>query len=297
MRLATWNLLHAIPIRGAVAGGNDESLAGRQGTSNQVPDQSDDDRSAPTREILSAQSHLLNADIVGLQEVDSGQVRSDLRNQVRDVADGLGAPYWVFVPAILGTPGQEWELSSDAHIHHHEAEQQPDGSHYGVGLVSRFPISDIEVMRFPAAPLSLPLLVPGPKGATFLKVADEPRVAIIATVNTPTGSITVATTHLSFVPGYNIKQLRQLSKRLSQLDGPVILLGDLNMPSRLPELVSKLDSLARIATYPVLKPRIQFDHILAKGLTQRQVTKAQKSARALALDLSDHCALSVELDL
>lgn len=269
MRLATWNLLHAIPIRGA---GTPEDL-------------------------LASQAALLDADIVGLQEVDSGQERSDLRNQVRDVAYGLNANYWVFVPAIQGTPEGEWQPSNDELIHHHADDEHPPGAHYGVGLVSRFPISDIEVMRFSAAPLSLPLLVPSPNGATFLKVADEPRVAVIATVNTPSGSITVVTTHLSFVPGFNVKQLRQLSARIKKIDGPVILLGDLNLPSRLPELISGMDSLARIATYPIIKPRIQFDHILARGLTQRQVLKTRKSARALALDVSDHCALSVELNL
>ena len=293
MRVATWNLLHALTIKGMVGG------TGAQSELQQVDSESGviDTDPLVDPEVLAAQSALLNADIVGLQEVDSGQVRSDFRNQVRDVARGMDAPYWVFVPAILGTPGQDWELSQDVHIHHHEDEQQPEGSHYGVGLVSRFPISDIEVMRFPAAPLSLPLLVPGPKGATLLKVADEPRVAIIATINTPSGSITVATTHLSFVPGFNIKQLRQLSVRLKQIDGPVILLGDLNLPSRLPEFISGLDSLARIATYPVSKPRIQFDHILSRGLNQRQVSKARKSARSLALDVSDHCALSVEINV
>ena len=43
--------------------------------------------------------------------------------------------------------------------------------------------------------------------------------------------MTVAATHLSFVPGWNVRQLRQVVRALRALPAPRILLGDLNLPA------------------------------------------------------------------
>ncbi len=39
-------------------------------------------------------------------------------------------------------------------------------------------------------------------------LADEPRVAVVAVVETPYGDITIANTHLSFIGWWNRHQLR-----------------------------------------------------------------------------------------
>ena len=39
---------------------------------------------------------------------------------------------------------------------------------------------------------------------------DEPRAALVAVVEHPTGLITVVATHLTYIPGWNRRQLRQL---------------------------------------------------------------------------------------
>jgi endonuclease/exonuclease/phosphatase family metal-dependent hydrolase len=129
----------------------------------------------------------------------------------------------------------------------------------------------------------------------MIKVADEPRVAIMADVETPLGIYTVATTHLSFVPGFNVKQLRQLTKKLSERTNPVLIFGDFNLPGKLAKFVSRWDSLAELPTYPTFKPRIQFDHIVARGLSEETIKRAQESAEVLQLPISDHCALVVEV--
>ena len=54
---------------------------------------------------------------------------------------------------------------------------------------------------------------------------------IAAVVETPHGPVTVATTHLSFVPGWNVRQLRTAVRALRTLPAPRILLGDLNLPA------------------------------------------------------------------
>ena len=268
MRIATWNLLHATPIIGA-----------------------------GTNVDLVEQAHKIRADIIGIQEVDRGQPRSNHTHQLQDIAVGLGLPYWVFAPAVIGTPGEQWESADDSSVHLHSDEgSELAGAHYGNGLASRYPLDQIEVMRFKAAPMSLPLAVPSDGGWRMLKVADEPRVAIIARAQTPLGPMTIATTHLSFVPGFNIKQLRSLSNALAKRGLPSLLIGDFNLIGKLPQRVTGWDSLAHIATYPVIKPRIQFDHILARGLSSETVKSAQGRAQRMALGISDHCALVTEFE-
>jgi len=267
MRIATWNLLHATPV---IFAGNDVNLA--------------------------QQARKIRADIIGVQEVDRQQPRSNHVHQLQDIAGGLALPYWVFAPAIIGTPGEQWQAADDSDIHLHSDEtSESTNPHYGNGLASRYPLDQIEVMRFKAAPISLPLAVPSEDGWRMLKVADEPRVAIIARAQTPLGPMTVATTHLSFVPGFNVKQLRALSKAIAKRGLPSLLFGDFNLIGKLPQRITGWDSVAQLATYPVVKPRIQFDHILAQGIPNETVKLARGRAQRMALGISDHCALVTEL--
>jgi hypothetical protein len=45
-----------------------------------------------------------------------------------------------------------------------------------------------------------------PVGGRVLFLPDEPRVLLAAVLDTPEGPVTAATTHLSFVPGWNVRQ-------------------------------------------------------------------------------------------
>ena len=56
--------------------------------------------------------------------------------------------------------------------------------------------------------MRFPMYLPGPN--RVIVVDDEPRAAVIARLHTPQGRLTVANTHLSFVPGWNRRQLRRL---------------------------------------------------------------------------------------
>jgi endonuclease/exonuclease/phosphatase family metal-dependent hydrolase len=267
MRVATWNLLHGIPLLDPL----------------NVPN-------------LAQVASSFSADLIGLQEVDRQQIRSNYEHQTKTVADAMGLPYWIFAPAVTGTPGESWEGATDSHIHSHEhPDTDHDQPHYGIGLASGYPLTNIEIMRFKPAPISLPLLVPSDPRPRLIKVADEPRLAIIADAQTPLGTITIANTHLSFVPGYNVKQLRKLSKHLSDRANPVLIIGDFNLPGKIANVVSRWDSLASLATYPTFKPRIQFDHIISKGLSEKTIKQSRDSAQALPLAISDHCALVVEI--
>ena len=225
--------------------------------------------------------HALRADVVGLQEVDRGQSRSHGADLTRSVADAMGAEHWRFVPALVGTPGGTWRAATDADHGTSEAS-------YGIGLVSRWPVVSWHVTRLPAAPVRSPVVLPGTRQVVWLQ--DEPRVGLAAVVDSPAGRLTVATTHLSFVPVWNGVQLRTLTADLARLPGPRVLLGDLNMPPPFPRTLTRWRVLARTPTYPAWEPRIQLDHVLASGPLP-PVTAVE----APQLAVSDHRGLLVEL--
>ena len=253
MRLATFNLL------------NGTSLADGQ----------------VDRARLEESIALLRPDVVGLQEVDRGQPRSHGEDLTAQVAESLGTKHFRFVPALVGTPGGLWRAATDEDA----ASAEPS---YGIGLVSRWPVTRWHVTRLPAAPVRSPILLPGTRQLIWLQ--DEPRVGLAAVVNTPVGPVTVATTHLSFVPGWNARQLRRLTTDLGRLPGPRVLLGDLNMPPPFPRALTRWQVLARTRTYPAWEPRVQLDHALASGALPPVL-----SVEAPRLPVSDHLGLVVEL--
>ena len=223
----------------------------------------------------------LAADVVGLQEVDRGQPRSHSADLTLQVAEAMDTPHWKFVPALVGTPGFDWRAANDD-------DHSGDDAAYGIGLVSRYPVRSWHVTRLRAARVRSPIVLPGSKQVIWLK--DEPRVGLAAVIETPLGVMTVATTHLSFVPVWNGVQLRTLTADLARLPGPRVLLGDLNMPAPLPRLLSGWRSLAKVATYPAWEPRIQLDHVLASGHLP-----PVSAVEAPELAVSDHRGLLVEL--
>lgn len=230
---------------------------------------------------LRSAAKTLDADVVGLQEVDRYQPRTSGLDQTRLVAEALGAEHWRFVPALVGTPGGVWRPAG-------KADEAGTEASYGVGLVSRYPLSDWRVLRMAPARVRAPVMIPGSRQLIWLD--DEPRVALSATVTTPTGRLTVCAVHLSFVPGWNGDQLRRVTKHLRSLPGPRILLGDLNMPPPVPRLLTGWTTLARARTYPSPDPRIQLDHVLGHGALPPVL-----SVSTPELQVSDHRALVVEL--
>ena len=222
----------------------------------------------------------LDADVVGLQEVDRWQPRSHTADLTRQVAEAMGAEHWRFVPALVGTPGFDWRAA-------HDDDDHTDGPAYGIGLVSRYPVRSWHVTRLKAAPVRSPIVLPGTKQVVWLK--DEPRVGLAAVVETPLGVMTVATTHLSFVPVWNGVQLRTLTADLARLPGPQVLLGDLNMPPPFPRALSRWQVLAKAATYPAWEPKIQLDHVLGNG-----VLPPVRSVEVPELSVSDHRGLLVQ---
>jgi endonuclease/exonuclease/phosphatase family metal-dependent hydrolase len=74
-----------------------------------------------------------------------------------------------------------------------------------------------------------------------------------------------------------------------------VLLGDFNLPGSLPARVTGWDPLVREKTYPIMRPRVQLDHVLADGLSPLQ--RAGAVPRVHLLPVSDHAAVTVDVDL
>ena len=228
----------------------------------------------------------LDADVLGLQEVDRGQPRSGHLDLTALAAQALGAPAYRFAAALVGTPGEQFRALAG------DEDGVPEPA-FGVGLVSRWPVRSWHVTRLSGAPVRSPIFAPGP-GGRFMLLRDEPRVVLAAVIEGPAWPFTAATTHLSFVPGWNVGQLRRAVRALRQLPGPRLLLGDLNMPSRAAALVSGWRPLARCATYPAARPHIQLDHLLVDR-RGGAVWPPVVAASAPEAPLSDHRPLVVQV--
>lgn len=215
----------------------------------------------------------LDADVLALQEVDRNQVRSGGADLTALAAQALGAAGHVFAPALAGLPGA-WSRATG-----HEPAGTPL---YGVGLVSRFPVLASRVVRLPALPGVVPVLLPGRRAPVLVR--DEPRVAAVARLDVPGGPLTVVSTHLSFVPGWNRIQLRRLMGALGDVR-PLALLGDLNAGPHAAVRVSGLRPLTAGLTFPAHAPTEQLDHVLGRGLA------AAAPGQVLPLPVSDHRAL------
>ena len=215
-------------------------------------------------------------DILGIQEVDNLQSRSENLHQAELIANLMGADHWHYQPTLFGTPGGEW--STLAH------DQSPT---YGIALISRVEVKEFHIKELGTAPFGAPLAVPTPQGLRLRYIPDEPRVVIAAELMD--GTI-VAVTHLSFVPGFNISQLRKTYRWLSTLGDRIILMGDFNLPWRLAEKATPLNSLTSAKSYPSWTPKVQFDYILASSKIEgREVTHGQGL-------ISDHRPISAEIE-
>jgi endonuclease/exonuclease/phosphatase family metal-dependent hydrolase len=275
MRITSWNILHGMAIPPTP---NPDLTALSQAGAKIAAD--------------------LSPDLIAIQECDYQLTRTGNVNQIAEVAKSIGAAHFAFAPCIIGTPGEKWrKLRADDQeiITHAENSVGLEGG-YGIGLASKIEVIKWHRLDLGNAPIGMPLLVPGDDGKPGklrpIYIRDEPRVALAATL---ANGITVINTHLSFVPGYNIKQLRAIKRWAinleSEMNSTAIIVGDLNLPKNLPVVASQWRSLATQATYPSWGAKIQFDYIL----TRSSITATQLPT--VATGVSDHLPISVELKL
>ncbi|MFV8319155.1 endonuclease/exonuclease/phosphatase family protein [Mycobacterium sp. 23] len=222
----------------------------------------------------------LDPDILALQEVDFDQPRSGRADLTAAAAEAMGAVEHRFVAAISGTPGATWMAAT--------GREQPGTAAYGIALLSRFPATSWQVVRLPRIPMRFPMYLPGPNKVMI--VDEEPRAAVIARLRTPLGLMTVANTHLSFVPAWNVRQLRRLVRDLRGLPGPRLLVGDLNLTPAPVHRWTRMRPLASAATFPADAPTRQLDHIV----TDDKELRAGAPVADL-MPISDHRPLVADL--
>ena len=259
---------------------------------------------------------LLDVDLLAVQEVDRFQERSGGVDQAAVIATTLGAVSSQFVATVQGTPGVAgWmpagtssdraggtssdragvtdlsgvaDLAGGTDVSGGTALSGP--AQYGVALISRLPVAEWHVLRLAEAPGRFPLLIQS-HPRRVLWVNDEPRAVIAAVLERP--RITIACTHLSFVPFSNVRQLRVVRRWLAQFPGPHLLLGDLNLPGSAARRITRWTPLVSSPTYPSPAPKLQLDHVLASGLP----LGTRSEGRVQRLPISDHRAVLVDLHL
>jgi endonuclease/exonuclease/phosphatase family metal-dependent hydrolase len=276
MRITSWNLLHG---QGAA---NFRAIANTLGVGN-------------------------SDFVIGVQEVDAYQDRSDQVFQVGQLASELGAKHFAFVRCVIGTPGFKWrKVRKDEAILITNTSSAKDDNppSYGIGLITNIPVTKWEILALGKSTIGLPLVFPAgdadvsstgsskPK-LRFIYVKDEPRYAVAAQLE---NGYTVANMHLSFVPFVNLFQLLRVKRWLSKMPGKHILLGDLNLPFDLPVKFSKWKSLVSTASYPTWQPKIQFDYILSDNFGVDKASNELIRPVFLKSDISDHLPVTIEIN-
>ena len=219
----------------------------------------------------------LDADVLALQEVDRSQPRSGGADLTAVAAQAGGYREHRFVPALTGLP-EVWQPA--------QQDGAADGPAYGVALLSRVPVRSWRTVRLPALPGRVPVVFRGTRRLQL--VSDEPRVAAVAQLDVGGPPLTVVSTHLSFLPGWNLHQLRRLVRDLAG-EERLVVAGDLNMQTALARAASGLRPVAAGRTFPADAPVRQLDHVLARGAV------SASGAQVWQAPLSDHRALSVHL--
>ncbi len=259
---------------------------------------------AADQQKLSEAIQVIGADVIGMQEVDEKLERSGVISQTHLVAEAMGTPHWGFAPVIIGEPGRNWRKldSLDLRIINEGNAAQNSQSHvegsYGIGLVSKIPVKHWDRLDLGNSPIGMPLVIPaenkkGKQSVRMIYVADEPRVALAATLE---NGWTVINTHLSFVPFVNFRQLGKIKDWAIHLSGKyqtqVLIIGDMNLPKGIPAIRSDWKSLVTQNSYPSWGAKVQFDYILSNSLQPDQY----EVLPTIATGMSDHLPIRVKIN-
>ncbi|MET8398919.1 endonuclease/exonuclease/phosphatase family protein [Streptomyces sp900116325] len=216
-----------------------------------------------------AELRALDADVIGLQEVD---VHWDTRSQWRDVAGELAerlhmrvsfAPIYSLDPTTPGAPRRE----------------------FGVAVLSRYRIVSAENHEITRLSTQVPDPVPAPApgfGEVVVRVRGMP--------------VHVYVTHLDYRgdPSVRIAQVADTRRVMAEDEGRKVLLGDFNAEPGASELAPLWEELADAEpgapTYPALNPvkRIDFVAVSKDGVRVRDAAVAETLA-------SDHRPVVADL--
>lgn len=187
--------------------------------------------------LLREHPELRAADVLLLSEVDYGMARSGNRHVARELADALGLGYAFGIEFLELTKGDEREQS---------AAGDNTFSLHGNAILSRWPLSEVRVVRLP-------------RFCDWAKESQQRiggRMALLAEVQTAAGALTLASVHLEnrTDPAGRRAQMKAVLDAIALRDSPsgllsanvggarAVIAGDLNTstidPSRDEQLYS-----------------------------------------------------------
>jgi endonuclease/exonuclease/phosphatase family metal-dependent hydrolase len=192
-----------------------------------------------------------------------------------------------------------------AAVHHVPAIEPESGAAVGAytwgnAILSRHPIRSSRTIALPV-PVDDDLVEPAGSSHELAGVRygdvepgmREGRCALVCTIETAQGSINVLSTHLTYIGStQRARQAEAIAESVAGLDGPLVLLGDLNAPIHAGELASLreslIDAFLAVGVQPADERRLScgdaaIDHVLVRGLTPVSCGVAKETG-----DASDH---------
>ncbi len=276
MRLGTWNILHATLLDPSNQSAGFEPLVALHKFAEKISS--------------------LNLDLLALQEVDEGLARSGQGHQLKYLSNETKMLFWSYARTIIGAPGEDWREAKkhESLINHHDYHLRATLPAYGIGTLSKLPIAATATLELGKAPFGLPLAIATGElnkksraKTRFIYVPDEPRLALATILE---NEWVIINTHLSFVPFYNHYQLQKIKKWAKKLGDKIIILGDFNIPGKIPTWGRGWRELHPGKSYPAWDPKIKFDHI---------ITNQPYAVKIIPTDTtgySDHLPLIIEIN-
>ena len=221
-------------------------------------------------------------DVIALQEADKETKRAGGHHVTRELAEALQMN-WIHAPA--GIPRgvkpktRQWWLDFEEQI------ELYDSGDTGIGLLSRFPLSDVTRIDLP-----------------WHECAWRPRLAMAATVSVGANKLRVFNAHVDphAAVGGQLEQLEVMVGEAEKETGPTLILGDFNTLSKqkVEETRTLLESHGYSTPFPSgtstwrgMGIRLHADWIFSRGV------KIAKWGVARPLGVSDHWPIWAEIDL
>lgn len=223
-------------------------------------------------------------------EVVSYNIRLGVESSLRRVAAAVGAGG---VPDVLALQevGDRWNMGERvdqaraiadhlglAHAVFAGALVDEDGGRYGIALCARWPLAEVGVECLP-------------------RIDDEQRVMLRATLAHPAGAVGLINTHLSIRDVERLEQARVVGAAAAGIDGPVVVLGDLNdRPGTATVGAARgalVDAFAAVGegpaeTFSVVEPHRCIDYVFCGEGLSPTAARVERAATA-----SDHFPLRV----
>ncbi len=185
-----------------------------------------------TMEEIAATLKEVNADVVGLQEVDRNNYRSYWKDQMKELAAMAGYEYYFFAP-VVGKPGDpQTPLDPDA-----------DYNAYGHGILSKYPIIKSEIIW--------------PEAQTTI-TTNEIRNVERHEIQVGDKVLTFYNSHMDFSEGRY--QYKEIQDDYMMKDEYAVFVGDMN------EKIYELEESGCIdyENFDILTDKSKIDHIIVK---------------------------------